>query len=453
MLAMPPSQSRAANLTSSFSVSDENNVVVCPLRNHDNSACRKRCTGEKRFRSMQEHIRRAHPEHYISKLPATEESFQLMVSTPPQARPDPPPPTSLPPGPSAPAPPPQVYDYGGDEHNTFFETDFANDPRTSDHVLRRGSLIPAATAAAALASLHNHRAEFDWDSDPDAASDHDSKGYKPRARFAPTTLEQHIGAEEPYYTSNSIQRELLPSSLARSPPERSSTLPPAPRSVKPNRPRKSSIGQNARRGKHERQRSGGHSRRMSYDRKAFSAEPSTAAQLMGKRWEDLIDAAASATEEDSRDLTPVPQSPQYSPHMMNNRTSLPPFFASHLQSYTASPLQNTLTPPPPDMSEMQPFPSVESSIESAVSGQNFHMPSQGLSDSSPSFPFPVQIYCAACRKLSILRDSYACSECICGLCQECVDVLVSEHTRGRAPRCPRCNAIGGKFKPFQLDIR
>jgi hypothetical protein len=26
---------------------------------------------------------------------------------------------------------------------------------------------------------------------------------------------------------------------------------------------------------------------------------------MGKRWEDLIDAAASATEEDSRDLTPV----------------------------------------------------------------------------------------------------------------------------------------------------
>jgi hypothetical protein len=44
---------------------------------------------------------------------------------------------------------------------------------------------------------------------------------------------------------------------------------------------------------------------MSYDRKAFSAEPQTAAAIMGKRWEDLIDAAASATEEDSRDLTPV----------------------------------------------------------------------------------------------------------------------------------------------------
>lgn len=31
---------------------------------------------------MQEHIRRAHPSHYIPKLPATEESFQLMVNTP-----------------------------------------------------------------------------------------------------------------------------------------------------------------------------------------------------------------------------------------------------------------------------------------------------------------------------------------------------------------------------------
>lgn len=40
---------------------------------------------------MQEHIRRAHPEYYISKLPATEETFNLMVNTPPSERPPPPP--------------------------------------------------------------------------------------------------------------------------------------------------------------------------------------------------------------------------------------------------------------------------------------------------------------------------------------------------------------------------
>lgn len=36
---------------------------------------------------MQEHIRRAHPENYIPKLPATEESFRLMITTLPSDRP------------------------------------------------------------------------------------------------------------------------------------------------------------------------------------------------------------------------------------------------------------------------------------------------------------------------------------------------------------------------------
>jgi hypothetical protein len=79
---MPPRSS----LTSSFSITDSNNEVVCPLRNQDGSSCRKRCIGEKRYRSMQEHIRRAHPEHYVPKLPATEESFLLMINTPPSDR-------------------------------------------------------------------------------------------------------------------------------------------------------------------------------------------------------------------------------------------------------------------------------------------------------------------------------------------------------------------------------
>ena len=83
----------------------------------------------------------------------------LMVNTPPQERTPPPPATTS-------AAPQQTYDYGGNEHNSFFETDFGtNNIRTSDE-MRRPSLLPAATAAAALASLHNHRAEYDWDSDP-----------------------------------------------------------------------------------------------------------------------------------------------------------------------------------------------------------------------------------------------------------------------------------------------
>jgi len=74
------------------------------------------------------------------------------------------------------------------------------------------------------------------------------------------------------------------------------------------------MGQNARKGKHERGKSKDFSlkefsRRLSEEgRKAMSAEPPTAAWMQGKRWEDLIEAATTATEvDDDRDLTPVSQ--------------------------------------------------------------------------------------------------------------------------------------------------
>lgn len=154
-------------------------------------------------------------------------------------------------------------------------------------------------------------------------------------------------------------------------------------------------------------------------------------------------------------MPPSPRQPY------SNRNSLPPLLAHnpHFSSgnpYTASPLQQTLTPPPPDMGDLHPFPSLESSAESSRSGINFHMSSQGLSvsDASPTFhPQGVQIYCSGCRRLSVLRESFACTECISGFCKDCVDALSTEQQRGRLARCPRCASVGGKFKPFQLDIR
>jgi len=262
-------------------------------------------------------------------------------------------------------------------------------------------------------------------------------------------------------------RELLPSMMATSPPGRSTTLPPF---HKP-RPRKPSVTQNARKPKHERTKSKEYSRRMSLEgRKAFSAEPPNVASATGSRWEDLIEAATSANEADSdRDLTPVrrlsriltsdasaadflkiPQSPA-----SIKRGSLPPFPSSisHFNAYKASPLQTALTPPPPDDNTTEPFPSVESSADSAQSGHNFHMPSSGLSqsDSSPTFSQPVQIFCANCHRPTILKDSYACTECIRGFCSDCVYTLNSEGYRGRP--CPRCGVGGPRYKPFQLDLR
>src|SRR5271155_3354180 len=77
------------------------------------------------------------------------------------------------------------------------------------------------------------------------------------------------------YPDPSRTRDLLPSSMARSPPYyRSNAIPPG-RVVKPNRPRKSSIANSSRKPKHERTKSRDHQRRASSDRKAMSAEPSS----------------------------------------------------------------------------------------------------------------------------------------------------------------------------------
>ncbi|KAI9846889.1 MAG: hypothetical protein M1837_003501 [Sclerophora amabilis] len=386
---------------------------------------------EKRYRSMQEHIRRAHPEHYISKLPATEESFALMINTPPSERPR----ESTSQG-IGPAP----YGHG---KNSFHgeESSSPTTPRRADeHTV--SSLLPAASAAAALAQLHNHKVDSDWESEQETLSE-----FEPNQRISSSIelpgiaqMKQEAGLHYPPFDSGR-PRQLLPSIMSRSPPGRSSTLPPIQRKEKPARPRKSSITQNARKPQHERKRSRGeHAKRSSYDgRKALSAEPTNTATALGKRWEDLIDAATTATEEAEDDRTPVPQSPR-SVH----RASLPPFPTAHFHSYQASPLQHALTPPPPSYAP-DPFPSVES-------GENFHIEPGGLEDSSPtSSSQDVQIYCAACQRVALLRSSFACTECICGICRQCVDVLVAE--LGARRRCPKCGTVGGRFRPFQLDIR
>ncbi|KAG9235764.1 hypothetical protein BJ875DRAFT_528287 [Amylocarpus encephaloides] len=453
LMTMPPRSS----LTSSFSVSDANNEVVCPLRNQDGSSCRKRCLGEKRYRSMQEHIRRAHPEHYISKLPATEESFQLMINTPPSERP---PPTSssnlglhgMNPVHKACHNFSQLAGYANDRLSYYGdETSTRNTPTRTLEDFQSNSILPAASAAAALAQLHNHKLDPDWESDTDWMSDTEAHKQAMRSSIElPPLHNNHLEpTSEPYsHLTPQRRRELLPSILNSSPPGRSSTLPPPIHRPGANRPRKQSVSKRAREPQHKRQKSRGenaaHLRRMSYDRKAYSAEPSSAlSAAYGKRWEDLIDAATSATEDADEDRTPVPPSP-----ISVNRASLPPFSASHFQGYQASPLQQALTPPSYLPEAPEPFPSVES----GEGGDMFHIESRGLSDSSPSFSSQsIQIYCAACQNVSPLRESYACTECICGICQACVDVLMAE--QGARRKCPRCATIGGRFKPFQLDIR
>ncbi|ATY58466.1 transcription factor [Cordyceps militaris] len=399
---MPPRSS----LTSSFSITDANNEVICPLSNQDGSNCRKRCIGE--------HIRRAHPEHYISKLPATEESFMLMVSTPPSERP----PVDSSPTASAQGP---VTPRHSDEYSSAPNRMFGSGTLTA--------------AAAVLAELHGVKSEREIDTDGGYHSDVDGRRI-PQTSIELPPLHQlnHDVTSDPF-----TNRHLLPSLFSGSPPGRSSTLPPLQRPTGPTRPRKQSISK--RRDGHTRRPSRGAAtaadwlrriqnddRTRTGDRKALSVEPTAD---FGKRWEDLIDAATSANGDLDDDRTPMPQSP-----VSIHRSSMPPFTQQnlHQNNYQASPLQQALTPPS-HKDHIDPFPSVES-------GENFHMGTGGLSDSSPIYSaHNIQIYCAACQGISLLKNSYACTECISGLCAPCVEILMAEH--GARRKCPRCATIGG----------
>jgi len=484
---------------------------------------------------MQEHIRRAHPEYYIPKLPATKESFELMVNTPPHEVPQPVQQPSTQQDHWSPPSERREHHYlsqngpadatglsfepvldsfengnsfgqalGQIQVDGFYGNGMSTYDRPTTGEYRRGSLLPAANAAAALAQLHYARPDGEWASDHvgifgfmspasltfEQAFFTDQVTDEKRPNFADPTLSAEQQFLDSQYQTDHVSNgnghhttDLLPSAVDKSPTIRSSA-PAVQRTIsRASRPRKSSVSQNARRPKHERKSSKDYLKPTSHDRKGTSAEPSST-NMYGKRWEDLIDAATSATEEEGRDLTPVgdfittarrvpgqtidrmqiPASPFHSPQTQN-RTPMAPFaIGAQFQTYTASPLQQALTPPPADPSsnlDLQPFPSVEepSSIDSVDSGANFHiMPSNqatlsSASDSSPMFNTPVQIYCAGCRRLSILKESYACTECICGLCQSCVDALLSETARGRVTHCPNCQSMNGSFKPFQLDVR
>ena len=112
---------------------------------------------------MQEHIRRAHPEYYIPKLPATEESFQLMINSPPTARP--PPSSLLPPGHSVetlnlPNGIPSIIadGYGNERDVRYLEYGSPGPARTLEDATPM-----AATAAVALAQLHSQGQGANWD--------------------------------------------------------------------------------------------------------------------------------------------------------------------------------------------------------------------------------------------------------------------------------------------------
>lgn len=145
---------------------------------------------------MQEHIRRAHPEHYMPKLPATEESFCLMINTPPSERRSNTDHSNSSSGHGTNDPHPRVFlllldrsianVFAPDRQPTYYREDSSN-PATPKrgHERNGGSINPmlgTASAAAALAELHSVKS--DRDSDIEGVSYQPTVPYCSRGRLS-----------------------------------------------------------------------------------------------------------------------------------------------------------------------------------------------------------------------------------------------------------------------------
>ncbi|KAG8428308.1 hypothetical protein J3459_004049 [Metarhizium acridum] len=317
---------------------------------------------------MQEHIRRAHPEHYIPKLPATEESFLLMINSPPS-------------------------EHRADQLLLQLRRVPMTDEITTAMAL--ATPVPLATVMnirraavaqclglqmpqAALAELHGVKSERDVEVDGYYSDSDGRRIPRTSIELPPLHLSNNDVTSDPY-TSNG-----------------------------PNRPRKQSITKRGRESNHKKKSSRGSAAdwirrfqnedrfRPANDRKALSAEPSAD---FGKRWEDLIDAAdqaASAAGDLDEDRTPVPAVSSINSSSVL-ATILSPNF--NLGATKHPHCRQALTPPSYNQDSIDPFPSVES----GESGENFHIGSRGLNDSSPTYSSQnTQIYCAACQNASLL---------------------------------------------------
>lgn len=71
----------------------------------------------------------------------------------------------------------------------------------------------------------------------------------------------------------------------------------------------------------------------------------------------------------------------------------------------------------------------------------------GSITSSPHDSCSPKIQCAECNACAPLKQSYICTECVAGFCEECA------LTAGKRGVCSECRVFNAKFKPLKIVIR
>ncbi|KAL7276696.1 hypothetical protein RUND412_000313 [Rhizina undulata] len=381
--------------------------VVCPLLNDDGSICRKKCVGNFAYRSICEHIRRAHPDNWIPKLPASPETFAKMVSMTPKVnvttgfnhvrRP-------------VPAPMPKKV------KREFFFASYPIAKQEDGHYMDNISppssanedAIPALSLSVGPTAFQskfppafinardydNDHGDDDDDLDAEHELDDEMDGIHEVHSETETEDDDRLPFPYSHQFAHHHHHHIHPSH-----PQGSKEIAIW-----------SSVKSRSTHSQTRRKRDG-----------HISANT---------RWDELIEAATTRAFVEESEMSG--SSGNCSPVRVGGyRNSAGP-----------------LSPPPTAISFQQPTAPNSSATTSpqlsAVNSQLYGCRSSASSISSISSTPRLQ--CAECHDLVPLKESFACTECIAGFCPSCALAA------GRKGVCSECRALGGKFKPVRMRV-
>lgn len=145
------------------------------------------------------------------------------------------------------------------------------------------------------------------------------------------------------------------------------------------------------------------------------------------------------------------------PHLnSNNSTHFPhPLNAAHFAQQQAAAQQQSSNygqnqGPGPWLPHQQTYSASASGASSAHSSAHPHNGGSLVRDYSST---PIELFCANCKNHYAVAHCFACTECICGVCASCAEIIQSDSHSGRSHGCPKCSSITSMFKPINLDLK
>ncbi|KAK6360034.1 hypothetical protein TWF696_001154 [Orbilia brochopaga] len=465
---------------------DPDGEVVCPLIRPDGRRCLKKCTGERRYRSMQEHIRRAHPDDYVPRLSATKDSFERMIrgaalhpgasgglSQLPNG--------SMAGGPPSPSRGRNLNPGGGEERakSSGWRYEDAFEPRAED--LTPPSTNSDADLSSTNTSLNSMSrsitAYSSFGSDVSQPLPKPLQTTQPRKRKNNSSIDNTRRHHTFHPSSVSTMQGLEPLHIPHAPSRQRKRLPQMMTSPHLSR-------QNTPMSYEPSSATGNESdpdRTLEHDDIARPASSTVSGDDEARtRWDELVFVASQAPEFLNQ---PPPPAFGFTGNTLTKSRSMADLEQRVRTTNITPPMSDRRdTPPDSGTFEKMQIPNFSRSVSprastgmlggsnkmdtefpngsplgnlNSLSSLNALNRAGGMYTPQITITYTPKVECSGCGLLTAMGEAMACSECIAGLCRSCVRKGSDGYTDGDEAHgtCPSCGGLDAKFKAVRMRIR